>query len=177
MMKILGVLSQNFSHGSRTRRPNDVVPYPEGFRGKLIHDVNLCTACGTCVYACSPAAIQISDEDAKVMRWAYTEDRCTFCGFCVQYCPTHALSFEKEAPAPLTERKQHYISHDIVLQACTVCGRPVRVIPEMTLKQLYGSPLPEDIVKVRGMCESCRQKLISKRFLKTIVFPGDKNDK
>ncbi|GAP13651.1 formate hydrogenlyase subunit 6/NADH:ubiquinone oxidoreductase 23 kD subunit [Longilinea arvoryzae] len=176
-MKILDVLSQNLSHGSRTRQPNDVVPYPEDFRGKLSHALELCTACGTCVYTCSPGAIKIDDADENVVHWIYMEDRCTFCGFCVQYCPTHALSFEKEAPAPITERSQHYISHDIVLPACKVCGRPVRVIPELTLKQLYGSPLPEEIVEAQGLCENCRQKLISKRFLKTIVFTGDPHGK
>lgn len=176
-MKILGVLSQNLKHGSRTRQPNDVVPYPQDFRGKLSHTLDLCTGCGTCAYTCSPGAIAINDEDENVVRWTYTEDRCTFCGFCVQYCPTHALSFEQESPAPLTERQQHYIFHDIVLPKCKACGRPVRVLPEMTLKKLYGSPLPQEIVEVKDLCEQCRQKLLSKRFLKTIVFTGDKNDK
>ncbi len=176
-MKILDVLSQNLRRGSRTRQPNDVVPYPEDFRGRLSHALELCTACGTCVYTCSPGAIKIDDADEKVVRWTYKEDRCTFCGFCVQYCPTQALSFEKESPAPLTERKQHYISHDIELPACKVCGRPVRVIPEMTLERLYGSPVPEEIIAAQGLCENCRQRSVSKRFLKTIVFTGDRHDK
>jgi formate hydrogenlyase subunit 6/NADH:ubiquinone oxidoreductase subunit I len=176
MMNILHILSQNFGHGSRTRQPNDAVPYPSGFRGKLVHNVDLCTACGTCAYACSPSAITLDESDKAVVHWKYTEDRCTFCGFCIQYCPTQALSFVEESPSPLSERSQHYINHDVVLKPCPQCGEPVRVIPEMTLHQLYGDPLPKDIAESMSLCERCRQKLISKRFLSALVGKGGTHD-
>jgi formate hydrogenlyase subunit 6/NADH:ubiquinone oxidoreductase subunit I len=177
MMNILSLLSYNFGHKSRTRRPDNAVPYPTGFRGKLLHNIELCTACGTCVYACSPGAIKISNEEANIANWDYTEDQCTFCGFCVQYCPTHALSFAQESPAPITQRIQHYLFHEIALQPCRMCGKPVQMIPEVTLEQLYGSPLPAEIVETLGLCEQCRQELISKRFLNAITVKGDrKND-
>jgi formate hydrogenlyase subunit 6/NADH:ubiquinone oxidoreductase subunit I len=175
-MNILSVLSHNLGHGSRTRKPEDAVPYPNGFRGKLNHRVDLCTACGTCVYTCSPGAITIDDDEKFIVDWTYTEDRCTFCGFCVQYCPTHALSFEKVSPAPLTERVQHYLFHQIELQPCQNCGKPVHLMPEPLLEQMYGSPLPKEIVETQGLCEECRQQLISKRFLNTVVVKGDRHD-
>jgi hydrogenase-4 component H len=170
-MNILNLLSQNMDHGSRTLPPDDAVPYPAGYRGRLSHAVALCTACGTCAYTCSPGAITI-ENDARVARWNYQEDRCTFCGFCVQYCPTQALSFERLAPAPLTERAQHYLSHEIVLQPCRTCGQPVHMIPEVTLINLYGNPLPKDILAAQGLCERCRQESVSKRFLKAVVGKG-----
>lgn len=176
-MNILNVLTKNFNHGSRTRKPGDSVPYPEGFRGVLVHKADQCTACGTCVYSCSPGAITIENEEPTLSNWNYTEDQCTFCGFCVQNCPTHALSFEKEAPAPIASRSQHYIFHTIELEPCPVCGKPVHRLPQATLEQLYGRPLPQEIVESENLCENCRQELVSKRFLNALVVKGDrKND-
>lgn len=175
-MNILNVLSKNFGHKSRTRKPDDAVPYPTGFRGVLLHNLERCTACGTCVYACSPGAIKIDESEPDVIHWIYTEDRCTFCGFCVQYCPTKALSFEKGSPASITERKQHYRDHEIELKPCRNCGKPVHAVPEVTLRELYGDPLPFEIQESLGLCEHCRQELVVKRFLKTVVVKGDRRD-
>jgi formate hydrogenlyase subunit 6/NADH:ubiquinone oxidoreductase subunit I len=167
-MNILNVLLQNFGKGSRTRQPDDTVPYPNGFRGQIDHDTSLCIACGACVYTCSPGAIQIHDN-GFVQQWEYTEDRCTFCGRCVEYCPTQALQFKQVAPEPLTERKQHYLSHGVRLQICRDCGKPVRIIPESMLKELYGDPIPADILAARDLCEHCRQLAIGQRFMSTLM--------
>ncbi len=169
MMNILNLLSQNLEHGSRTWKPDEPVPYPSGYRGRLSHAVALCTACGTCVYACSPGAITLDESAAQAPLWNYTEDRCTFCGFCVEYCPTQALSFDQVAPTPLTERAQHYLSHPVVLQPCRECGQPVRAIPDVILSRLYGDPLPEDILAARGLCERCRQRTIGQHFMQTLA--------
>ena len=175
-MNILGLLSHNFNHKSRTLEPANAVPYPSGFRGKLLHNIDLCTLCGTCVYSCSPSAIKISDVESEIANWDYTEDRCTFCGFCVQYCPTHALSFASESPQPITERVQHYQFHEIEQIPCRNCGKPAHAIPLATLEQLYGKPLPPEIAETVGLCEHCRQELTSKRFLKAVVVKGDRKD-
>jgi ferredoxin len=176
-MNIFNLLSQNFARKSRTRQPSDAVPYPKDFRGKLQHDTELCTACGTCVYVCSPGAISITGQDESIADWDYTEDRCTFCGFCVQYCPTKALTFDFVSPSPITERVQHYTFHQIEQQPCRSCGKPAHAIPMGKLEEMYGKPLPEEIVETVGLCEHCRQELTSKRFLKAVVVKGDrKND-
>ena len=155
-MNILHVLTQNLGNGSRTRQPDDTVPYPAGFRGQIEHETGECIACGTCVYTCSPGAIHIMDN-GFVQQWEYSEDRCTFCGRCVEYCPTPALRFKEAAPAPLTDRKQHYLSHSVQLQPCRNCSKPVRMIPDAMLTHLYGDPVPEDILAARDLCEHCRQ--------------------
>ena len=175
-MNILNLLTHNLGHGSRTRKPDDAVPYPNGFRGKLLHNIDLCTTCGTCVYVCSPAAITIDTSESDIADWDYQEDRCTFCGFCVKHCPTHALSFEKESPSPITERVEHYQYHEIEIQPCRICKKPARILPLESLEQIYGKPLPEEIVDTIGLCEHCRQELTSKRFLKAIVVKGDRLD-
>jgi hydrogenase-4 component H len=168
-MNILTVLSQNFGRGSRTRKPADAVPYPDGFRGPIHHAEDLCIACGACAYACSPSAIKLDESNPEAVVWKYTEDRCTFCGFCVQYCPTQALSFEAVSPQPLSERSQHYLTHSIALQPCRECGQPMRLIPEVVLKRIYGDPIPEDIVQAQGLCERCRQRATGSRFKKAMI--------
>jgi len=168
-MNILNLLSHNLGQGSRTRSPDDAVPYPNGYRGQIQHAVDLCIACGACVYACSPGAITIDESDGQSVQWKYTEDRCTFCGFCVQYCPTAALGFEAVSPAPLTERAQHYLAHTIVLQSCRECGRPVRLLPDAILTRLYGDHLPADIAAARGLCETCRQRMTGDRFKNVLM--------
>lgn len=175
-MNIFDLLSQNLNHKSRTRRPADMVQFPADFRGRLLHDIELCTACGTCVYACSPSAISIANAESKIAEWTYQEDRCTFCGFCVQYCPTHALSFADESPQPITERVQHYTFHEIEQQPCRNCGKPAHAIPVMTLERLYGKPLPQEILEIQGLCENCRRELSSRRFLKAVVLKGDRQN-
>lgn len=175
-MKIINLLSHNLRNKSRTRQPADAVQFPAGFRGKLLHNTAQCTACGTCVYACSPGAIKITTDESGNAAWDYLEDRCTFCGFCVQYCPTQALCFEEENPTPITERAQHYVFHEIEAQPCCICGKPAHAIPEMTLEKLYGKPLPVDIEEIQGLCEQCRQELTSKRFLKAILVKGDRQN-
>jgi hydrogenase-4 component H len=175
-MNILNVLLKNFRQGSRTRKPADAVPYPKDFRGVLLHNVERCTACGTCVYACSPGAIQIDTSDPEISHWLYNEDQCTFCGFCVQYCPTKALSFQQVSPEPLADRKSHHRDHEIELKPCQNCGKPVHAVPEVTLRELYGDPLPFEIKETLGLCEHCRQELVVKRFLKTVVVKGERED-
>lgn len=175
-MNILNVLSKNFRQGSRTRKPADAVPYPKDFRGVLLHNVERCTACGTCVYACSPGAIQIDASDPEFSHWLYNEDQCTFCGFCAQYCPTKALSFQQVSPEPLADRKSHHRDHEIELKPCRNCGKPVHAVPEVTMRELYGDPLPFEIKETIGLCEHCRQELVVKRFLKTVVVKGERED-
>lgn len=168
-MNILNLLSQNLGQGSRTRTPDETIPYPTGYRGRLNHDATLCTACGTCVYACSPSAITRDDHAPEFVVWNYAEDRCTFCGFCVDYCPTHALSFEQTAPAAITERAAHYLAHQIDFQPCADCGQPFIPLPEATLIRLYGEPLPEDVAASRLQCDRCRKRAVGQRFRAALV--------
>ena len=175
-MNILNVLSQNLNHGSRTRRPDNSVPYPAGYRGRINHDAAFCTGCGTCAYVCSPGAISVEEQTAQSVTWRYTEDRCTFCSFCVTFCPTQALGFEALSPALLSERPQHYLTHSITLQPCRECGQPVRAIPEMALIRLYGDPLPEEFAKARGLCERCRQRMTGELFVRAIAGKRGEHD-
>jgi len=48
-------------------------------------DLEKCTGCGTCVFACPFGAIEVVDGKAKVY------ESCVDCGACVEQCPEHAL--------------------------------------------------------------------------------------
>lgn len=167
-MDIFKILTQNFSGGSRTLAPGNAVDYPAGFRGVLRHQADLCTACGTCVYTCSPTAIKPDRSDKRFVVWRYFEDHCTFCGLCVDFCPTGALSFEGRTPEVVQDRSQHFISHTIPMKVCPSCGRLFKQIPLEVLDRLYAHPPTEEVVNMACICEECRRQTISLRFKQTL---------
>ena len=162
-MGILNVLSRNFWRRSRTRKPADRVPYPADFRGELAHRLDLCTACGTCSYVCSPTAITfVSEADGIV--WRYDAGRCTFCGRCVEYCPTRALSFNPKAASPVARREQQLTNDLVPYQHCERCGAQLIPMPPETLVSLYRSPEgAAQAAEMHRLCDRCRSRLASER--------------
>ncbi len=157
-MGILSILSRNSAQGSRTRGPDELVPYPAGFRGMIAHDASRCTACRSCAYVCSPAAITVGEATGSSVEWAYFAGRCTFCGRCAEYCPTRCLTMEETMPAVTSDPSVHRLSHRVFYQPCARCGRPVIPLPLQTLRAMHGDPVPPDIVERQGLCERCRGK-------------------
>lgn len=85
--------------------PEEVLPLPVGFRGRvsLVVDPETdklrCTACGLCAKACPVDIIQIvraKDEKGKMLpypeSYQYNLLECIFCGLCVEACPFQALT-------------------------------------------------------------------------------------
>ena len=52
-------------------------------------DVQLCTACETCLERCQMGAISMETQTAVI-----NQDRCIGCGLCVTTCPTEAITLE-----------------------------------------------------------------------------------
>lgn len=162
-MDIWSQISKNLFQRARTRRPEAAVPYPEGFRGELLHDASRCTACGTCAYVCSPSAIAVespSPDQASPdghATWQYQMLSCTFCGRCVDFCPTGALSFDSRLPRPLFAMQP--TAHQIAYQPCERCGKPVIPLPRPVLVATYGDPLPAEIEHLNRLCDRCRKKV------------------
>jgi ferredoxin len=172
-MGILDILTHNFANRSRTRKPKDTVPYPQGFRGALSHQLDLCTACGTCSYVCSPGAIAQDKEDAGI-NWRYDAGRCTYCGRCVEYCPTHALTFENNASPLAHQRAEQQTLHFVEYQHCAQCGAPIIPIPAETRLALYHSAESAgQTAEMYRYCERCRSKIMSRRMKD--VFLTQKN--
>ena len=162
-MGILNILSRNFGRRSRTRLPADRVPYPPDFRGELAHRLEVCTACGTCAYVCSPTAIVLKKEENGV-EWRYDAGRCTYCGRCVEHCPTRALSFENHAGRPVTDRAQQLTVDLVAYQHCTRCGAELIPMPPETLVRLYRSPEgAADAAEMHLLCDRCRSRAVSER--------------
>ena len=162
-MRIFSILSRNSARGSRTRNPDDVVSYPHGFRGMIMHEATKCTGCQICRYVCSPNAIAFDGAEVQFVDWTYFAGRCTFCGRCVEYCPTRCLSFEETMPPVTTDQSSHYVTHRVFYQPCTRCGRPVIPLPPQTIQALYGDPTPEGLEADHGLCERCRGKTTAAR--------------
>lgn len=156
-MDIWTRITRNIFQKAHTRRPEAAVPYPDGFRGELLHETNLCTACGACAYVCSPSAIFLDKSSGDHATWQYQPLKCTFCGRCVEYCPTHALSFDQRLPRPLLAMPRS--EHAIPYQPCSRCGEPVIPLPREVLEEKYGRPVPPEIETLNRMCERCRKKV------------------
>lgn len=162
-MSIFSILSRNSAHASRTRRPDDPVPCPAGFRGMITHDAARCTGCRTCAYVCSPSAIAFGETDPRSLEWTYFAGQCTFCGRCVEYCPTRCLGFEDSTPPVTGDQAAHRVSHRVFYQPCARCGRPIIPLPRPTLQTLYGDAVPDGIVAQHKLCERCRGKAAAGR--------------
>jgi hydrogenase-4 component H len=171
-MGILRILSRNSARGSRTRRPEDEVAYPAGFRGLITHDTASCTGCRTCAYVCSPAAIAFGEADSRFVEWTYFAGQCTFCGRCVEYCPTRALGFEEAMPPVARDQSAHRVTHRVPYQPCARCGQPIIPLPLQTLQLLYDGSVPEGIAVQHSLCERCRQRTTALR-LRSPYGAGD----
>jgi formate hydrogenlyase subunit 6/NADH:ubiquinone oxidoreductase subunit I len=155
-MNIFQVLLHNFGKRSRTRKPDNEVPFPADFRGELTHKAVNCTLCGTCVYVCSPGAITIEREDESGI-WEYDAGRCTFCGRCVQYCPGAALSFLTQSAPTVNTRAQELTSHIVENQHCKRCGAVILPLRFDALVRLYHSEeAAASATEIHELCERCR---------------------
>ncbi len=160
-MNILQIILKNAGKQSRTRKPDDGVPFPVDFRGELSHNAPQCTLCGTCIYVCSPAAIEITRED-DMGHWDYDAGQCTFCGRCVEYCPTKALSFLQNSTPLANNRPQQKTFHVVEYQKCTRCGTKIMPLTYETLVHLYHSEEgAKKAVEIHKLCEKCRNRLQS----------------
>lgn len=155
-MNIWSRITNNIFQRAHTRRPEAAVPFPEGFRGALLHEAELCTACGTCAYVCSPTAISIDRSAPEHATWHYQLLRCTFCGRCVDYCPTGALSFDPQLARPVLDLQ--HTGHEIPYTPCTRCGALIIPLPLAVLEKTYGSPLPAEVEQANRLCERCRKR-------------------
>ncbi len=167
-MGILNIISRNFQHGPRTRRPDDVPPYPEAFRGTLAHNADRCTACGTCAYVCSPGAITFDSTNPHIVVWNYFEGQCTFCARCVDYCPTHAIQLKPSSPQVTTDESTEHLAHEIRQQICLRCGRSFIPLPKAVLDELYRDGASPALRTQSTLCEVCRRRAASERLIRKI---------
>ncbi len=166
-MGILQIITRNFQRGSRTRKPADELPYPDGFRGSLVHVAELCTGCATCAYVCSPRAVRLEQQPDSI-RWEFFAGQCTFCGRCVEFCPCGALSLKPQSLRITDDSLQLRVIHRIPYQSCMRCGRSIMPLPERVLARLYRREPDADLVADQNLCEDCRRELTGARIKKAL---------
>lgn len=170
-MNMIEILLHNFANHDRTRKPDNRVPFPTDFRGKLEHNATDCTLCGTCVYVCSPVAIEI-EKDEENGFWEYDGGRCTFCGRCVNSCPTGALSFSKQSAPIANTRAQEMTHHYVAYQHCSRCGALILPLPFNALSKLYHSDeAAQKASEYHQLCERCRNRVHSETIKTSITGP------
>ena len=176
-MGIFAMVWRNLRHAARTRRPDDMPPRPDGFRGMIEHAASLCTGCGTCAYVCAPRAITLETKGDAGGTWKFSATQCSFCGLCVQYCPTHAITNDGKV-APVTgDRSQLQVTHAVTYRSCPHCGRPTLPLPREVLQQLYDGDLTDAVVAEQALCEACRRKAAGRHlrdaFIRPVGAPGE----
>ena len=70
---------------------------------KPLHDIEKCTACGTCIDRCPTEALAMGDEDVPVLN----SDLCIGCGVCATGCDFEAITLVERAgilPPPLDQK-------------------------------------------------------------------------
>jgi NADH-quinone oxidoreductase subunit I len=98
---ILMILRHTFRRPVTVQYPEDKIPLPPRFRGRIIlsrdpDGAERCVACYLCAVACPVDCIALqATEDEHGRRYPeffrINFSRCILCGFCEEACPTDAI--------------------------------------------------------------------------------------
>lgn len=70
---------------------------PEGLKGRILNDIDVCILCGICQKRCPTGAIVVDKKDKT---WSIDRFRCVQCGECARECPKNSLTMAPDyAPA------------------------------------------------------------------------------
>jgi len=75
--------------------------YPQGTRGHVENDMDLCVLCGLCSIKCPTHAITV-DKNEKT--WSIRPMSCIQCRCCVENCPKKCLSMDTHFTEPGSEK-------------------------------------------------------------------------
>ena len=81
---------------------------PQGYRGKIEFNKEVCIGCGLCQRVCSPGAIEktvIKVEEGQQITMRYDLGSCTYCGFCSEICPKKAITLTTDSNIVVTNKE------------------------------------------------------------------------
>jgi formate hydrogenlyase subunit 6/NADH:ubiquinone oxidoreductase subunit I len=86
------------------KHPYQKHEFADGYRGRHLLYMDLCTGCGICAWICPEKCITIipiTDEKTYLQNPQkrfpqYWYARCCFCHFCTDYCPAGALDYTND---------------------------------------------------------------------------------
>ena len=81
--------------------PAQTKEQPEGLKGHVEVEINMCNFCGICSKRCPAFCIEV---DKKNGTWAVDHFRCVQCGACVRECPEHGITMIPTYCAPSTTK-------------------------------------------------------------------------
>lgn len=95
--------------------PNEPVPIPGRFRGRIAICDDLCIGCSKCSVVCSVQCISMVDSpkeiefrEKKLLRKKKPQVKlfkCIRCGLCERHCPTGAIHLKNELSDSGTDRE------------------------------------------------------------------------
>jgi len=95
--KIARLLIQSlFKKPATGNYPVDRSGMPEGFRGKLKFNAEMCIGCKMCMRDCPAGAIEIRKIGEKQFEAEINLAKCIYCGQCVDSCLKKALEITAE---------------------------------------------------------------------------------
>lgn len=101
-MYMLNTVLQNLSKKYSTRLYPFQTRQPfEGFRGRLIINIDECIFCKSCQLKCPSQCITV---DPKAGTWDCDPFSCVYCSVCVDNCPTNCLDMVNVHRAPAPEK-------------------------------------------------------------------------
>lgn len=117
---IFGVLRHTFTPPVTVQYPDEKVPLPPRYRGRIIlardpDGEERCVACYLCAVACPVDCISLQATEQEDGR-RYPEffrinfSRCIYCGYCEEACPTYAIQL---TPDPeMSEYERHNMVYE-----------------------------------------------------------------
>ena len=108
MSVIWGAYRSLFKPRTTTKYPygdKAEVHRPQGYRGRVALNRDVCIGCTLCEKDCPASAIEII-IDEKGKRPIFHIDRCMFCGQCKESCPVKAISMTDYFENAAYDRKE-----------------------------------------------------------------------
>ena len=106
------VLRSLFLKPATVNYPQEPLPMPERFRGKLKFDPAKCIGCLLCKKDCPTNAITIKKVGEKQYEAELDLGKCIYCAQCVDSCPKGALAITPEYELALTDRGKLKVKFD-----------------------------------------------------------------